>query len=582
MRRSGLLILILLATSVVALAMSMRAATGSGRIVADLELSAEQYQRGQLSRDFTIESSRALCRLEYRAAVDNSWISLQARVLDDRGAAITELHPNLSYYHGQTGSKPWTKGRQDGAELFELPRGRYRLSISGTAGGGASSTPDPAAYSRPVRITVSADLGPFRALIVVSLVAFLPATALLFSNVAEHFRRKAVRPATTARGDPLPQGSADAPAPHARQPGEPKERFLMIDGLRGIASLAVLACHLLVPEVCKFAQALESVLPGPVSQLVHHGDLGVEIFFVLSGFVIAYSTRGRVATPAFAGRFALRRAIRLDPPYYVILILTMATWACFTPFGVAGVLDEMKGMPGILANMFYLQDILSFPSPVPIAWTLCLEVQFYLAYIVLLGLTQAVGSRMPKPADGSRGQSLAFPSTAARMLIFLPLAATSLSAWYPHVSRFDFLGCWFRFFLGVLVYWVLTAQSSRLWFFAFGVLLFGLGAWTRDARSLAALSTAVLIYGAGRAGKLATWLSARWVQYLGRISYSLYLVHIPVGISAANFLWSWTDLSPVMASACASAAIFLSIAGAAIIHRYFEAVSIRISKNVNY
>jgi len=157
-----------------------------------------------------------------------------------------------------------------------------------------------------------------------------------------------------------------------------------------------------------------------------------------------------------------------------------------------------------------------------------------------------------------------------------------LSAWYPHIDRFDFLGCWFRFFLGVLVFWVLTGQSSRLWFFAFGVLLVGLGAWTRDARGLAALSTAALIYGAGRAGKLATWLSARWVQYFGRISYSLYLVHIPVGITAANFLWSWSDLSPAMALACASAGILLSIAVATMIHVCCESPSIRISKNVNY
>src|SRR4051794_26765628 len=104
MRRPRLIFLVLLAASALSLIMSMHAASGFGRIVADHQLSAEQYQRGYLLPSFTIESSGALRRLEYHAAVDNSWTSLQARVLDDRGALVTDLYPSLSYYHGRIGS----------------------------------------------------------------------------------------------------------------------------------------------------------------------------------------------------------------------------------------------------------------------------------------------------------------------------------------------------------------------------------------------------------------------------------------------------------------------------------------------
>ena len=94
---------------------------------------------------------------------------------------------------------------------------------------------------------------------------------------------------------------------------------------------------------------LTSVLPLSLPKILRHGDLGVEVFFVLSGFVIAHQ-RGRPITPAFAGRFALRRAIRLDPPYYFTILVSVALWAYFLPFGLRQVVDEMA-TPGMLANM---------------------------------------------------------------------------------------------------------------------------------------------------------------------------------------------------------------------------------------
>ena len=66
---------------------------------------------------------------------------------------------------------------------------------------------------------------------------------------------------------------------------------------------------------------LESWLPVPARAVLDAGHLGVQIFFVLSGFVISYSVSRYRVDARFIGRFALRRSIRLDPPYWMSISL---------------------------------------------------------------------------------------------------------------------------------------------------------------------------------------------------------------------------------------------------------------------
>ena len=77
-----------------------------------------------------------------------------------------------------------------------------------------------------------------------------------------------------------------------------RQRFVLLDGIRGIAAIAVMLFHL-------FPQ-----LPGGV---IGHGYLAVDLFFLLSGFVIAHNYDGKIARGLSLGRFAAIRAIRLYP-----------------------------------------------------------------------------------------------------------------------------------------------------------------------------------------------------------------------------------------------------------------------------
>ena len=108
---------------------------------------------------------------------------------------------------------------------------------------------------------------------------------------------------TRRPGDPPPPAHQEAPA---RAAGE---RFVFVDALRGLAALWVLFFHMFEgPHLSH----LEAVLPGLVMRPIHAGYLGVTVFFVLSGFVIAHSVAGQRVDASYAGWFVLRRSVRLD------------------------------------------------------------------------------------------------------------------------------------------------------------------------------------------------------------------------------------------------------------------------------
>jgi peptidoglycan/LPS O-acetylase OafA/YrhL len=533
-----------------------------GRLAGAFDISSEDYRQGCTTSAFQLSRGETPVRIEAAAPVDNSWIALDVSVVNAAGLTVGRPRLNLSYYHGSSQGRSWQVGHRESAQLLELPPGHYRLCVSGGAGGGASSTVDLENFGRPVRLSVRARAGVFRWLLCIACATSLATIALVLSLLSGRQRSLGKR----IEGLPV--------ARHG-------ERFTMIDGLRGCAALAVVFCHLMVPEICRFSTVLTSVLPSSLPKILRHGDLGVEVFFVLSGFVIAHSVRGRPITLAFAGRFALRRAVRLDPPYYFTILVSVAVWAYFLPFGLRQVVDEIGGMPGMLANMVYAQNLVGFLSPVPIAWTLCLEVQFYLAYIGLLWLAQTLSVLLRQSGTGTDQGSHGLPAIAYT-LVFWPLAALSLCVWYPQLQRFDFFGTWFRFFLGVTVYWVFSGQVSRRSLVALAVALAVLAATTSDARGLAALATGLLIDAAGRTGGIVRWLSSRGAQFLGRISYSLYLVHIPLGIGSANIIWSCTDQSTRAALLCGAVAVAVSLTAAWLMYRMVEGPSVLVSKRIGY
>jgi len=288
-----------------------------------------------------------------------------------------------------------------------------------------------------------------------------------------------------------------------------------VDALRGIAALSVVAFH--VYKKTLYAPLSAPPLPQPIHWYLRHGDLGVAVFFVISGYVIASSIAKARITPGFVARFALRRSIRLDPPYWATIALELALIVISQR-----ILHDQATLPSgamVISHLAYAQSILGYGHVVAVFWTLCIEVQLYLCFVALSGLAQRLGKY---------GLAITFVPTIALSL--------SLPFFFDVFAQNTYLvRYWYLFFGGVVVFWTLEGRVRATWPITFAlVIALTLITPLRSLNAVAMLCTAGAIWLAGRNGGLTTWLSGPVLQWLGRISYSLYLVHMPISGRAIN------------------------------------------------
>ncbi|MDR6323871.1 acyltransferase family protein [Actinoplanes couchii] len=159
-------------------------------------------------------------------------------------------------------------------------------------------------------------------------------------------------------------------------------RLAALDGLRLIAALAVAVYHLSVSWRIDGHNPPSYFLPN-FSHLAIYGFLGVELFFLISGFVICMSSWQRGL-----GEFFVSRVGRLYPAYWVCILITAFVVGLFPVVGgvpVSGTPDLAE----IAVNMTMLQEPLGVAMVDTVYWTLFIELRFYLLFaaLVAFGLT---------------------------------------------------------------------------------------------------------------------------------------------------------------------------------------------------
>ena len=348
-------------------------------------------------------------------------------------------------------------------------------------------------------------------------------------------------------------------------------RFAFVDALRGIAAVGVAAYH--IDRYGPLPGAAASVVPKFVNSALHHGWVGVQMFFVISGFVIAYTLRGARVTPRYLGNFALRRSLRLDPPYWFTMLFVIGLYVLTTSlFNIEhGLMDEAPTWDQVLAHLFYMQNILGYHNLSAGFWTLCIEVQFYILFAVLLGFAQRLTAHCSDRAQGAHWLPL--------LLTYAPLAVASLF-WFSHdVDNTDWVVHFFAFFFfGALAWWTLEGRMPRPAFWAFAAAIV-LRQWIHGTLDMwVALATGLAIYGVIRAGRSDLWPRLRWLERLGLISYSLYLIHYPVSWIITTLGYELTGTAPVAAVFWLVLSLAASIGVAHALHMAIESPAIRFAR----
>ncbi|WP_411374101.1 acyltransferase family protein [Arthrobacter sp. MPF02] len=295
-----------------------------------------------------------------------------------------------------------------------------------------------------------------------------------------------------------------------------------LTGIRAIAAGWVVLDH--------FSKTLFGLFPTTevAAPWIHGGFLGVEVFFILSGFIIAYQYADRFST--FSGsqyrKFAALRFARIYPVHLVTLLFVAAIAVVSSVVGLRLNLAEGFTPSNFLANLAMLQAIPPFEGFNGPAWSICAEFAAYLAFPALA--LALAGIRTPSKAFlTSAAVSLV---GVASMLLVLPLVGASSTSyplmWLRIATEFT-VGCFL--FAG----WRLLGDRrfGAGWDVAACVSSAGVGAvlWVTDGTAYAIASIpliAVFVLScAGATGPVGGFLASKPMIWFGRISYSVYMTH---------------------------------------------------------
>lgn len=364
-----------------------------------------------------------------------------------------------------------------------------------------------------------------------------------------------------------------------------------LDGLRGIAIILVLLHHF---TVLRPATTLDASL----MQVPILGWSGVDLFFVLSGFLITGILIDARGSDRYFASFYARRTLRIFPLYYLVVFLSLIVLP-LTPFWydlLAGPGAPREPLPywlyltnfAVAARDRFLHGVLD------IAWSLAIEEQFYLLWPAIVWLC-------PPRLLGGLCATVMIAAPTAR-IVALARGFEPIDVYVLPFLRADALAT------GALLAWATRrydlARASTLApaiaATAAGVVAIvcwidGESWWWGPAMQRAGYSTLALAFGAMLLTAIsrppAHWwpwlLSAGWLRAFGKYSYCLYLIHLPVMRIIREFIWApeqfallgwvWVGqlLFYVLATAPAFAIAWLS-------WRFFEAPILRLKDRFPY
>lgn len=349
------------------------------------------------------------------------------------------------------------------------------------------------------------------------------------------------------------------------EPPRLKPHYDILDGLRGVAALLVVAFHL-----------FETYSGSPVRQIINHGYLAVDFFYVLSGFVVGYAYDDRWGRTMGLRDFFKRRLVRLHPLYvWGTLLGLLLYYAQQSPaFPVIGTVPWWQVLLVGAACCCALPmpvrwDVRGWTETNPLngaAWSLLWEYVANVFYAIVL-------RRLSRLALGALAAGAALCTLDLTLNLDMfglltgrePAVHTVIGGWSLAPTQL-YIGATrlaYPFLAGLLlsrVAWRVRLSGGFWWCSAAVVVLLAMPRVGAEARpwlngvyeAACILVVFPLVVAAGAGSRLTDARSAAVCRFLGRISYPLYITHLPI----VYLQIAWASLHP---DAPTSAAVVVSV-----------------------
>ena len=332
-----------------------------------------------------------------------------------------------------------------------------------------------------------------------------------------------------------------------------KPRYEILDGLRGVAAVLVVLFHL-----------LETYSNGQSTQIINHGYLAVDFFFVLSGFVIGYAYDDRWDKMTTWGFFK-RRLVRLQP----MVIMGTVVGACFYLFGQGDGFPLIGNVPGWKVLLAFVMGCLMIPCGAGMDirgwgemnsfngpnWSLTWEYVGNILYALVFRRLPKIGLAILAAAAAFCTLDLCLDWNVFGLLTeghaghrYTVIGGWSLTSEQVYVGL---TRLFYPFIIGLLISRIgkfIKVKNGFWWCSLILAVLFSIpcvgGAdnilnGVYNATCILVLMPLVVMMGAG--SHIKGEKSAKVCNFLGEISYPLYITHYPLMYMQMNWAWSHPD-----------------------------------------
>jgi peptidoglycan/LPS O-acetylase OafA/YrhL len=367
-----------------------------------------------------------------------------------------------------------------------------------------------------------------------------------------------------------------------------KPRILELDGIRGLAVLLVILHHCVVSQIDPPAASLLAY----ARLMLRYCWTGVDLFFVLSGFLIGGILLDNADARNYFRVFYVRRAYRILPLYY--LFLSLSALAYLSPLRDVSILTGLF-RPNIAPWAFplHLQNVvmalengLGGYGLAP-TWSLAVEEHFYLVIPLLIRATRRRGPMLGLMVVGA---------FALRVVLWVWDPRWHVATYVLTFCRADALA------IGVLLALVFRRAGSKAWlarnrgFIPFALLAFGaiflvmlkrgvqLGtmAMALGGHTVFALFYGCLIVGALVHPQIGPIFRMKWLGRLGTLAYCLYLIHLPINALVHAAAHRSTAIVTWMDGLITCLGFVIMLALASLSWRYFEHPMLEVGHRWSY